>query len=53
MSVILQLFWVAAYHGMRRSRRSIEDHARLWSWTYDITRELGYPPAPGPHGRER
>ncbi len=43
-SVMLQVIWVAAYHGLRRPGSRPD----LWSMVYDISDVLGYPPAPGP-----
>lgn len=43
-SILLQLLWVAAHHGLRQQRRV----AHLWAHVHDVTAELGHPPAPGP-----
>lgn len=61
--VFLRLTWVAAYHGLRSHgaamRRLYGDgavvwrHDLAWNHVHDITRALGYPPAPGPHEARR
>lgn len=47
--VLLQLVFVAAYHGLRRDKATRADRDERWRDVYDIAAVLGHPPAPGPH----
>ena len=44
--ILLQIVWVAAHVGLEQWSRDRRPTAGMWSHVYDITKELGFPPAP-------
>lgn len=44
---ILQVVWVAAHHGLRKTSRPREEKVALWQLVHELTNQLGNPGAPG------